>query len=94
MEGIWGIDIYIREKFPAQYPGLVEEVHRRGFDDSWQGLVLSLMNPDPEKRPTALEALTHPWLTRGLRAEAPESEEGAAPFISPARRNPPPLTGL
>jgi len=30
--------------------------------DSWIGLYLWMTHPDEVKRPTALEAMTHPWL--------------------------------
>jgi len=40
-----------------------------------KSLVLGLLNPDPDKRFTALQALDHPWIARALGADEEDSSE-------------------
>jgi serine/threonine protein kinase len=49
-------------RFKKIYSELQKAVSQAPYKGTWQELVVSLINPDPNARPSVEEALAHPWL--------------------------------
>jgi hypothetical protein len=75
--------------YRRKYPRLEERFDPRRHADGpmLEDLVAKMMDPDPRSRPTAAEALEHPWMHFGLLPQDVQrmSPEGPMPSTAPFR---------
>ena len=70
-------------KFPSAVPVPLCQVIKGAPDDALQ-LIADMLKYDPHKRPTAMDAIKHPWFADfGPRTVSPETSIHAQPFDVP-----------